>query len=229
MHPRSHQPAAGRSTRTKRLLRALAGVGTLAAALALPAEPVSLPPRPPTAPIAAHPGDLFEDVTRRAGIDFVQQFCHRGIMNILLSNGSGGAVFDYNNDGLIDLYLVNWGPLEGVTGEPAGTPREPNRLYRNRGDGTFEDVTRRAGLEGSGYASAVCTGDFDNDGHPDLYIANIGRNLLYRNRGDGTFEDVTAKAGVGQSDAGISAAFLDYDNDGRLDLYVVNYLTYILT
>jgi hypothetical protein len=204
-----------------------AALGLAVSAFSVSAEPVVLPPRAPTAPIAARAGDLFEDVTQRAGIDFVQQFCHRGIMNILLSNGSGGAVFDYDGDGLVDIYLLNWGPLDGVTGEPAGTPREPNRLYRNRGDGTFEDVTARAGLAGSGYASAACVGDIDNDGHPDLYIANIGRNLLYRNRGDGTFADVTDRAGVGSTDAGISATFVDVDNDGLLDLYLCNYLTYI--
>ena len=106
-------------------------------------------------------------------------------------------------------------------------PRQPNRLYRNRGDGTFEDVTRKAGLEGSGFGSAAVAGDFDNDGYPDLFVANIGRSLLYRNRGNGTFEDVTDKAGVGHTGTAISAVFLDYDHDGRLDLYVGNYLTYV--
>lgn len=191
------------------------------------AAPGWTPPRPPTSPIVAGPGDLFEDVTARAGIRFVQQFCHERIANILLSNGTGGAVFDYDGDGFVDLYLVNWGPMDGVTRVPPGTAREPNHLYRNRGDGTFEDVTDRAGLGGSGYSSAAAAGDIDNDGHPDLYIANFGRNLLYRNRGDGTFEDITDRAGLGHTGAGISAAFLDYDRDGHLDLYLVNYLTYI--
>lgn len=199
----------------------------LAAALSLQAAPTRVLPRPPTPPIAAQPGDQFEDVTQRAGIDFVHHFAHRRIANILLSNGAGGAVFDYDNDGWVDLYLVNWGPLEGVTAAPARTPREPNRLYRNRGDGTFEDVTAKAGLEGRGYASAACAGDIDNDGDDDLYIANIGHNLLFRNRGDGTFEDVTENAQMGHAGAGISAAFLDFDRDGWLDLYLVNYLTYI--
>lgn len=196
---------------------------------ALHAAPAPITPRPPTPPIIAQPSDLFEDVTQRAGIDFVHQFAHQRIANILLSNGAGAVVFDYDNDGFVDLYLLNWGPLQGVTVQAAGVTREPNRLYRNRGDGTFEDVTGPAGLAGSGYASAATAGDYDNDGHTDLYIANIGRNLLYRNRGDGTFEDVTAGAGVGHEGAGISAVFFDADNDGRLDLYVVNYLTYIPT
>jgi len=183
-------------------------------------------PRPPTPPVAAGANDWFEDVTQRAGIDFVQQFCHHRIANILLSNGSGGAVLDFDNDGFMDIYLLNWGPLPGVTDPKRTEKREPNRLYRNRRDGTFEDVTKRAGLEGSGYGSAATAGDCDNDGFTDLYVANVGRNLLFHNRGDGTFEDVTDKAGVGHPGTGISAVFLDADNDGWLDLFVANYLTY---
>lgn len=223
--PGCHRPSlAGRS---RVALSAVTTFWTLAAALTLPAAPYPVSPRAPTPPIAAQPGDLFEDVTQRAGIDFVHQFAHTRIANILLSNGVGGAVFDYDNDGFVDLYLLNWGSMAGVTAVPADTPREPNRLYRNRGDGTFEDVTRKAGLEGSGYASAACVGDIDNDGDADLYIANIGRNLLYRNRGDGTFEEIGEQAGVAHTGSGISAVFFDYDRDGRLDLYLGNYLTYV--
>jgi enediyne biosynthesis protein E4 len=184
-------------------------------------------PRSPTPPIAANPNDWFEDVTQKSGIRFVHQFCHQRIANILLSNGSGAVVFDYDNDGWMDIYFLNWGPLAGVTRAAPGTRREPNRLYRNRGDGTFEDMATKAGLEGSGFGSAACAGDFDNDGFADLYVVNVGRSILYRNRGDGTFEDVTARAGVGHVGTGISAVFLDYDNDGRLDLFVGNYLTYV--
>ncbi len=183
-------------------------------------------PRQPRAAIAAGPRDVFEDVTLGAGIDFVHQFCHRRIANIVLSNGSGGAVLDYNGDGWMDIYLVNWGPLEGVTAPGYCAEREPNRLYRNRGDGTFEDVTDQAGLRGAGFSSAVTVGDYDNDGHPDIYIVNIGKNQLFRNRGDGTFEEVTDRAGVGNAQTGISAAFLDADRDGHLDLFVANYLTF---
>lgn len=217
------------ANRFLKLSRATAAAGLLSAISWFPAqagEPSELT-RPTVAPpIPARTNDWFEDVTLAAGVKFTHQFCHRRIANILLSNGSGGAVFDYDNDGLVDIYLVNWGPLEGVTAAPPGTPRQPNRLYRNRGDGTFEDVTAKAGVEGSGYSSAAATGDFDNDGFADLFIANVGRNQLYRNRGDGTFEDVTAKAGVGHAGTAISAVFFDCDNDGRLDLLVANYLTY---
>src|SRR5262249_2647435 len=100
-----------------------------------------------TPQIKAGAQDLFEDVTTKAGITFVHQFCDTKIGNILESNGAGGAWLDYDGDGFMDLYLVNSGPLEGVTHHSAGTARQPNRLYRNRGDGTFEDVTRRAGLQ----------------------------------------------------------------------------------
>jgi enediyne biosynthesis protein E4 len=167
------------------------------------------------------------NVAGEAGLDFVHQFDHERIANILLSNGSGGVVFDYDGDGWMDIYLVNWGPMEGVTRALTGTRREPNRLYRNMGDGTFTDVTHKAGLEGAGFGSAATAGDYNNNGHVDLYVVNIGRNLLYRNRGDGTFEDVTDQAGVGDLGSGISAVWLDVDGDGWLDLFVCNYLTYV--
>lgn len=206
-------------------LRALLAASVLIPAGGLTAT-VPGPPRRPTPPLAAGLNDWFEDVTRKAGIGFIHQFCHHRIANILLSNGAGGAVLDFDNDGWMDIYLVNWGPLPGVTDPKSSAPREPNRLYRNRGDGTFEDVTARAGLEGTGFSSAAVTGDFDNDGFTDIYVVSVGRNTLYRNRGNGTFEDVTAKAGVGDAGTGISAVFFDADNDGWLDLFVANYLTY---
>jgi hypothetical protein len=180
-----------------------------------------------TPPIKAGAQDLFEDVTAQAGITFVHQFCDSRIANIIESNGAGGAWLDYDNDGLMDLYLVNSGPLQGVTHQPAGTVRQPNRLYRNRGDGTFEDVTRKTGLECAGYCTAAVAADYDNDGHTDLFVTGVGGCHLYHNRGDGTFEDVTEKAGVGNSGGtAIGAVFFDADNDGYLDLFVANYLTF---
>ena len=190
--------------------------GTAAAGLALP---VSLP-------VAAGPGDLFEDVTAKSGIDFVHQLASGKLTNIVESVGAGGVVFDYDGDGLLDVYLVNSGPDAVISPGPDGTPRLPNRLYRNRGDGTFEDVTKKAGVEGSGYGVMAAAADYDNDGHVDLFVVNVGRSILYRNRGDGTFEDVTKKAGLGQEGTSVAATFLDYDNDGHLDLFLVNYLTY---
>lgn len=179
-----------------------------------------------TTPLAAGPSDLFEDVTERAGLTFVQQFCDSRIANILESNGSGAAILDFDRDGLMDLYIVNPGPLEGVTHHAPGTRREPNRLYRNRGNGTFEDVTNKSGVGGSGYSFGAAAADYDNDGWPDLYVFNAGKNLLFHNRGDGTFEDVTDRAGVGDLGTGIGAVWVDVDRDGWLDLFVANYLTY---
>src|SRR5579859_5371957 len=194
-----------------------------------PAAPTSVPiiALAVTPNVVSSPTDLFEDVTAKAGIGFVHQYCDSKIANILESNGAGGTWIDYDGDGLMDLYLVNSGPLNGVTHQAPGTTREPNRLYRNRGDGTFEDVTHKAGLEGAGYCTAAIAADYDNDGHTDLFVTGVGRCYLYHNRGDGTFEDFTEKAGVAnEGGTGIGAVFFDADNDGNLDLFVANYLTF---
>jgi len=179
-----------------------------------------------TPPIPAGPNDLYEDVTAKAGIQFVQQYCDTRIANIIESNGSGAAILDYDRDGFMDIYLVNPGPCDGITHHKEGTTRQPNRLYRNRGDGTFEDVTEKAGVAGADYSIAVAVGDYDNDGYPDIYVVNVGKSILYHNRGNGTFEDVTVKAGVGHNGTGIGATWVDVDGDGKLDLFVANYLTY---
>ena len=169
---------------------------------------------------------VFADVTREAGLDFVHQLANGSLDNIMKSDGSGGAILDYDNDGFMDVYLVNAGPVPGLSDAPAGTPRRSNALFRNRGDGTFEDVTKRAGLEGRGFGTSAAAADWDNDGHTDLLVVNFGELILFRNRGDGTFEDVTARAGLTSTGAGISATWLDFDNDGWLDLFVANYLTF---
>ncbi|HXE74571.1 MAG TPA: CRTAC1 family protein [Candidatus Xenobia bacterium] len=142
---------------------------------------------------------------------------------VLETMGSGAAFLDYNNDGWLDIYLVNGG---GVPGHPPAAPVR-NALYRNRGDGTFVEATAAAGVGGNGhYGMAVAAGDYDNDGWTDLYVTAFGRNVLYRNRGDGTFEDATERAGVAGSGWSSSAAWLDYDRDGRLDLFVARYVDY---
>jgi hypothetical protein len=180
-----------------------------------------------TPPITPGKDDLFEDVTARAGINFTHQFCDTRIANIIESNGAGGAWLDFDGDGHVDLFLVNSGPLSGVTHEPAGTVRQPNRLYRNRGNGAFEDVTKAAGLEGAGYGTAAAAADYDNDGFTDLYVVCVGGSLLYHNRGNGAFENATSAAGVANADGtGIGAVFLDVDLDGLLDLFVANYLSF---
>lgn len=169
---------------------------------------------------------IFEDVTERAGLDFVHQLANGQLDNIMKSDGAGGTFLDYDNDGFMDVYLVNSGPVPVLSEAPAGTPRWPNRLFRNRGDGSFEDVAPRAGVEGRGFGTTAAAADYDNDGDTDLLVVNFGGLILYRNRGDGTFEDVTVPAGLTSKQAGISATFLDADNDGWLDLFVANYLVF---
>jgi len=144
---------------------------------------------------------------------------------------SGGtAVFDYNGDGLLDIFFVNGAQLI----DPMAPRRMPdktaeafwNRLYRNNGDGTFTDVTDRAGVRGSGYGMGVAAGDYDNDGRADFYVTGFGRNTLYHNNGDGTFTDVTVDAGVAGGGWAAGALFIDYDRDGLIDLVVTRYLTW---
>jgi hypothetical protein len=147
----------------------------------------------------------------------------------------GVALIDYNNDGLLDIFLVNGGRLDASGKPPADFGRSGpmywNRLYRQNRGGSFTDVTEPAGLSraGNSYGMGAAVADYDNDGHSDLFITNYGRNILYRNNGDGTFTDVTGTAGVAGGGWSVSAAFLDYDNDGRLDLFVSRYLDYDLS
>jgi hypothetical protein len=136
--------------------------------------------------------------------------------------GSGCAFFDYDNDGWMDIFLVNTGPCDFY--HPLRPT--PNALYRNNRDGTFTDVTRRAGLEGGIFGMGVAVGDYNGDGFADLYLTGYGRNMLYRNNGDGTFTDVTSAAGVSDEGWSTSAVWFDYDNDGLLDLFVCNFVEF---
>jgi hypothetical protein len=143
----------------------------------------------------------------------------------------GVALLDYNNDGLLDIFMVNAGHVRDPMTRPfTFERRDPhywNRLYRQNKDGTFTDVTEAAGLANAGdtnYGMGVAVGDYDNDGYPDIYVTNFGKNILYHNNGDGTFTDVTVKAGVAAGGWSASAGFFDYDNDGKLDLFVTRYL-----
>ena len=183
--------------------------------------------RPDTKTASGPPGN-FVDVTRKVGISFQYQASHTSRKYLPETMGAGVAVFDYDNDGRLDIFLVNGAPLSDPT--PKGTipqktgPRYWNRLYHQKPDGTFEDVTERAGLQGVGYGMGVAVGDYDNDGFEDLYVTAYGGNKLYHNNGDGTFTDVTQKAGVGGSGWSTSAAWVDLDGDGFLDLVVLRYL-----
>ena len=167
----------------------------------------------------------FADVTEEAGIDFRHINGAEGAYHLPETLGAGGAFFDADNDGNLDLYLVNSGYWE----ESSPADDALSALYRNKGDGTFTDITTTAGVDNRGnYGQGAACADYDNDGDVDLYVTNFGANVLYRNNGDGTFTDVTAAANVGDPAWSSSACFLDYNRDGHLDLFVVNYLVYSL-
>lgn len=181
---------------------------------------------------AATPG-RFVDITAKTGIHFQYQASHTSRKYLLETMGAGVALFDYDNDGRLDIFLVNGAPIADPTA--AGTipqktgPQYWNRLFHQKADGTFEDVTEKAGLKGEGYGMGVAAGDYDNDGFEDLYVTAYGGNRLYHNNGDGTFTDVTEKAGVKGSGWSTSAAWVDLDGDGYLDLVVLRYLDWDFT
>lgn len=165
----------------------------------------------------------FEDIAAQAGLK--SPSIYGGIDSktyILESVGCGVAFLDFDNDGWLDIFVMSGTRLEG---DP---PEATNRLYRNNHDGTFADVTEKAGLRRAGWAGSVTAADYDNDGHTDLYLTYWGHNVLYRNNGNGMFTDVTEKAGLTYPDVryGSGAAFFDYDRDGHLDLFVANYLNF---
>jgi hypothetical protein len=175
---------------------------------------------------AASPPDLgvsFVDVASPSGLDVTTIFGGEHKNKYLLeTTGCGVAFYDYDNDGWIDIFLVNGSRLEGF---PPG--HEPtSHLFKNNRDGSFTDVTAKAGLTHAGWGQGVCVGDYDNDGFEDLFVTYYGRNVLYHNNGDGTFTDVSEKAGVAGTKTrwGTGCAFVDYDRDGHLDLFVANYI-----
>ncbi|MEO8660078.1 MAG: CRTAC1 family protein [Bryobacteraceae bacterium] len=188
-------------------------------ALVLTAQPAPLP--------------VFADVSAKSGVRFINNASHTSEKYLLESMTGGVAMFDYDNDGRLDLYFVNGAALSDPM-KPGQMPdkTEPkywNRLYHNNGDGTFTDVTEKAGVRGHSYGMGVTVGDYDNDGNADLYVTNYGRNILYRNNGDGTFTDVTEKSGVPGGGWSVGASFVDYDRDGRLDLVVTRYVEWDFT
>jgi len=173
---------------------------------------------------------LFQ-VEAARGIDFQQRNSPTPQKYLIETMGGGVALLDYNNDGLLDIFLVNGGRITNPMKQPENFDRSDpgywNRLYRQNRDGSFTDVTQTAGLANAGdgnYGMGVAVGDYDNDGYPDLYVTSYGRNILYHNNGNGTFTDVTAKAGVAAGGWSASAGFVDYDNDGHLDLFVTRYM-----
>jgi len=189
-------------------------------ALAVPAVLLAVAAAPALGPIA------FEEIAERAGIRFVADNCPTPNKNLPETMLAGVALLDYDNDGYLDVYLVNGAAIPSLEKD---SPKYWNRLFHNNHDGTFSDVTEKAGLKGAGYDIGVAVGDYDNDGWPDIFLANVTRNQLFHNNHDGTFTDVTGKAGVGGATFdgkkmwAVSAGWFDYDNDGRLDLFVSNY------
>src|SRR5271155_5084378 len=180
--------------------------------------------------VAALVAPVF-DVYLPRGLDFVLENSPTPQKYLIETMPGGVALLDYNNDGLLDIFLVNGGrvtsPMQTPENFDRHDPRYWYRLYRQNKDGSFTDVTQQAGLANAGdgnYGMGVAVGDYDNDGYPDLFVTNYGKNILYHNNGDGTFTDVTAKAGVAGGGWSVSAGFFDYDNDGKLDLFVTRYM-----
>ena len=176
--------------------------------------------------IMAAPGPAFEEIPPEiSGIKWVHTSGRSPMAHLPETVGAGCAFFDYDNDGWMDIYLVNSGPCDFY--QPAQPLR--NALYHNNRDGTFTDVTEKARVPGNAYGMGVAVGDYDGDGLPDLYVTQYPRSILYHNNGDGTFSDVTEKAGVSAPGWATSAVWFDYDNDGRLDLFVCHFVDYSKT
>ena len=186
---------------------------------------ITLPPPEDLAPVRANwtarvpPSPFrFTDIAQSAGIDFVHVSGMTEAKHFPTAYGSGVAMLDFDNDGKLDLYFATttFLPL-------GGTKTGPNRLYRNLGNGRFQDATKAAGLDYSGFCHGIVVGDIDNDGDPDVFLCNYGSNVLFLNQGNGTFTDISKSAGIDRAGWSFAGAFLDYDNDGDLDLYVTNY------
>ena len=200
--------------------------GRIAMLLLLCARSFSENPQSSPSP-SSSPGK-FVDRTAQLGVHFKHEASLTTRKYLLESMGSGVALFDYDNDNRLDIFLANGARIDDPMLKAAiprkDSPKYWNRLYHQKPDGTFEDVTERAGLTGNGYSTGVAVGDYDNDGFEDLFVAGYGHSTLYHNNGDGTFTDVTLSSGVAGAGWATSAAWVDYDNDGRLDLVVARYM-----
>src|SRR5205807_65924 len=162
----------------------------------------------------------FEDITSRSGVDFVADSSPTPNKNQPETMISGVGLIDYDNDGYLDIFFINGAAIPSLKKE---SPKYYNRLFHNDHDGTFTDVTEKAGLAGDGYDMGVAIGDFDNDGWQDIYVASVTKNQLYRNNGDGAFTDVSDETGISKKfGKGMGVGFNDYDGDGFVDIFVAN-------
>jgi len=173
-------------------------------------------------------GQRFEDVSAAAGIDFVHAASKSPQKYLVEAMGSGVALLDFDDDGLLDIYCINGADLAAEGGPSKTDPRYWNRLYRNLGEWRFEDVTEQSRVAGRGFGMGVAAADYDNDGDTDIFVTNLGPDILYRNDGDGIFQDVSHEAGIEGVGWSSGAAFVDYDADGLLDLFVAKYLDWDL-
>jgi hypothetical protein len=183
----------------------------------------------PGAPLSGQSSAPFVDVTLQVGLDFRHENGAAGELLLPEVIGAGGALFDFDNDGDLDLFAGQSGPLRARNSSSETRPRFHHRLYRNdlSANGLrYTDVTERSGIAATGYGMGAAVGDFDNDGWVDLYVTNLGSNQLFRNNGNGTFTDVTAKSATDDDRWSTSATFFDYDQDGWLDLFVANYVNF---
>ncbi|MFN3326546.1 MAG: CRTAC1 family protein [Bryobacteraceae bacterium] len=162
----------------------------------------------------------FREVAKNAGLNFILNHHPTPEKHMIETMPGGVAAFDYDNDGLPDIFFTNGAAIPSMKKD---SPRFANRLFRNEGNWKFRDVTTEAGLSGEGYSMGVAAGDFDNDGHIDIFVAGVHRNILYRNLGNGRFEDITTQSGIKSDEWSVAAGWFDFDNDGLLDLFVVNY------
>ncbi len=178
----------------------------------------------PLTELPAVGNDFYQNIIEATGIAFRHSIGDDELTNLVESVGGGAVFLDYDQDGFIDLYLSNGNYLEAFS--DGNSQNYTNHLYRNRGDGTYEDLTEQAGVGHEGYGMGMSVGDYNNDGYPDIYITNYGANVLYHNNGNGTFSDISNKAGIEGDACSVGAVWLDYDNDGLLDIYVGNYIQF---
>src|SRR5438874_1123709 len=208
---------------TRRLFVTVSAAASVGHLFAQGVAPRSVKPQARPAP-SGRPFDAhFVDVAAAAGLTAPVIYGNADSKDYILeATGCGCAFFDYDNDGWMDIFLLSGTKIEGAP------PEATNRLYKNNRDGTFTDVTEKAGLHYAGWAAGVCVGDYNNDGFEDLFCTYFGQNRLYRNNGDGTFTDVTKAAGLSNPPSrwGAGCSFLDYNRDGHLDLFVSNYVNF---